>query len=42
LGRDFRTRADRSWGPPSFLYTGYRVFFGVEGADVWLWPPTRI
>ena len=22
----FRTRPDRSWGPPSLLYNGYRVF----------------
>jgi hypothetical protein len=24
----FRTRPDRPWGPPSLLYTGYRVFPG--------------
>ena len=24
----FRTRPDRSWGPPSLLYNGYRVFPG--------------
>jgi len=24
----FRTRPDRSWGPPSLLYNGYRVFHG--------------
>jgi hypothetical protein len=25
----FRPRPDRKWGPPSFLYNGYRVF--LEG-----------
>ena len=24
---DFRVRPDRSWGPPSLLYNGYRVSF---------------
>ena len=28
----FRTRPDRSWGPPSLLYNGYRVFPGVKRA----------
>jgi hypothetical protein len=36
-GRDFHTRLDRSWGPPSLLYNEYRVFPGVKqsgrGAD---------
>jgi hypothetical protein len=36
-GRDFRTRLDRPWGPPSLLYSEYRVFPGVKpsgrGAD---------
>jgi hypothetical protein len=27
-GKSFRTCPDRSWGPPSFLYNGYRVFPG--------------
>ena len=27
-GRDFPPRPDRSWGPPSLLYNGYRVFPG--------------
>jgi hypothetical protein len=27
-GEIFRTRPDRSLGPPSFLYNGYRVFPG--------------
>ena len=30
-GEIFRTRPDRSWGPPSLLYNGYRVSFpGVK------------
>ena len=37
-GEIFRARPDRSWGPPSLLYSGYRVSFpGVKrpgrGAD---------
>ena len=27
-GRDFPTRPDRPWGPPSLQYNGYRVFPG--------------
>ena len=27
-GEIFRTCPDRSWGPPSLLYNGYRVFPG--------------
>ena len=27
-GQIFRTHPDRSWGPPSFLYNGYRIFLG--------------
>jgi hypothetical protein len=27
-GKIFRTYPDRSWGPPSLLYNGYRVFPG--------------
>ena len=27
-GEIFRSCPDRSWGPPSFLYNGYRVFPG--------------
>ena len=27
-GEIFHTRPDRSWGPPSVLYGGYRVFPG--------------
>jgi hypothetical protein len=27
-GEIFRTCPDRSWGPPSLLYNGYRVFLG--------------
>jgi len=33
-GRDeiFHTCPDRSWGPPSLLYNGYKVFPGGTGA----------
>ena len=27
-GETFRTCPDRPWGPPSLLYSGYRVFPG--------------
>jgi hypothetical protein len=39
-GENFRTRPDRSWGPPSLLYNGYRVFPGGKEAGAWCWPPT--
>ena len=29
-GEIFRTCPDRSWGPPSLLYNGYRVFPGAK------------
>ena len=32
-GEIFRTRPDRSWGPPSLLYSGYRVSF--PGVEAW-------
>jgi len=38
-GRDFRTRPDRLWGPPSLLHNGCRVFPGGKTAGVWRWPP---
>jgi hypothetical protein len=43
-GEIFRTRPDRPWGPPSFLYNGYRVYPGGRkrpgrGADPS--PPSR-
>ena len=31
----FRTRPDRSWGLPSLLYNGYRVFPGGKAAWAW-------
>ena len=34
-GEIFRTRLDQPWGPPSFLYNGYRVFLGGKAAGVW-------
>jgi hypothetical protein len=39
-GEIFRTRPDRSLGPPSPLYNGYRVFPGGKAAGAWCWPPT--
>jgi hypothetical protein len=36
----FRTRPDRTWGPPSYLYNGYRVFSGHKAADAWRWQLT--
>jgi hypothetical protein len=36
----FQTRPDRTWGPPSYLYNGYRVFSGRKAAEAWCWPPT--
>jgi len=38
-GEIFRTCPDRPWGPPSFLYSGYRVFpGGKSGRGVTLTP----
>ena len=31
-GEIFPTRPDRPWGPPSFLYNGYRDFSGGKEA----------
>jgi hypothetical protein len=31
----FRIRPDLSWGPPSLLYNGYRVFTGGKAAGAW-------
>jgi len=40
-GEIFRTRLDRSWGPTSLLYNGYRVSCpGGKAAEAWRWPPT--
>ena len=41
-GEIFPTRPDRPWGPPSLLYSGYRVFPGRKAAGAWCWPPTPI
>jgi hypothetical protein len=30
-GEIFRTYPDQLWGPPSLLYSGYRVFPGGKG-----------
>jgi hypothetical protein len=34
-GEIFRTRPDRPCGPPSLLYSGYRVFPGGKAAGAW-------
>ena len=39
-GEIFRTRPDWPWGPPSFLYNGYRVFSGGKAPGAWRWPST--
>jgi hypothetical protein len=39
-GEIFRTRPERSLGPPSLLYNGYRVFPVGKAAGAWCWPPT--
>jgi hypothetical protein len=36
-GRDFPSRPERSRGPPSLLYNGYRVFQGGKIAGAWWW-----
>ena len=41
-GEIFRTCPDRSWGPPSLLYNGYRAFRGGKAAGAWRLPPTPI
>jgi hypothetical protein len=38
----FRTHLDRSWGPPSLLYNGYRVFSGGKAAGAWCYHPPHI
>jgi len=40
--RFFFTHPDRTWGPPTLLYNGYRVFPGGKAAGMWRWPPTPI
>jgi hypothetical protein len=34
-GEIFHSRPDRAWGPPTFLYNGYRVFPGCKAAGAW-------
>jgi len=34
-GEIFRTRSNRSGGPPTLLYNGYRVFSGGKAAGAW-------
>ena len=41
-GEIFLTYPDRLWGPPSLLYSWYRVFPGDKAAGEWRWPPTPI
>ena len=38
-GEIFRIRPDRSWGDPSLLYDGHRVFSGGKAAGAWRRPP---
>jgi hypothetical protein len=38
-GEIFRTRPGRTWGPPSLIYNGYRVFSVGEADGAWCWPP---
>ena len=40
VGKIFRTRSDRPWGPPSLLYNRYRVYPEDESAGTWRWQPT--
>ena len=37
-GRDFPHLSSRLWGPPSLLYSGYRVFPWSKTAGAWHWP----
>ena len=39
-GEIFCTCPDRRCGPPSLLYSWYRVFPGGKAAGAWRWPPT--
>ena len=41
-GEIFLTRPDPPWGPPSLLYSGYRVFLGGKAVGGWRWPSTHI
>ena len=38
--RDFRTRPEWPWGPPSLLYIWYRVFPEGKAAESWRWSLT--
>jgi len=41
-GEIFRTRPERSWDPPSLLYSGCRFFSVGKAAGAWRWPSTPI
>ena len=41
-GEIFGTCPDRPWGPPSLLYSGYRVFPEGKAAGARRWAPTPI
>ena len=41
-GEIFRTRPERTWGPSSLLYNGYRVFLGGKAVGTRRRPPTAI
>jgi len=40
VGEIFHTCPDWSWGRPSLLYNGCRVFPGDKADGAWQWPPT--
>ena len=37
-GEIFRTRPDRTWGPPSLQHSGQQVYPGVKTARTWRTP----
>jgi len=39
-GKIFRTCPERTWGPSSLLYNGYRVFPEGKAAEAWRWTRT--
>ena len=40
--RDFPHLSNRPWGPPSLLYSGYRIFPGGKAIGEWRSPSTLI
>jgi hypothetical protein len=39
-GEIYRTRPDLPWGPPSLMYSEYRVSPGGKADGAWSWPTT--